>query len=129
LTTPQTILNPRHHEFTPGCFPFLFLVCAFIVQNFCLVFFHIFCRPVAGEKWPQPEISLGAWKRLGNQKSKNRPNLDIGNLMSIQDKTENNISLDRTFRELSNALMITKIQWTVAKIYASYSQWQTGWLK
>jgi len=25
---------------------------------------------LAGDKWPWPEISLGAWKRLGNQRSK-----------------------------------------------------------
>jgi len=25
---------------------------------------------LAGEKWPWPEIALGTWKRLGNQRSR-----------------------------------------------------------
>jgi len=32
--------------------------------------FSLLSLQLAGEKWPWPEISLGAWKRLDNQKSK-----------------------------------------------------------
>jgi len=51
---------------------------------------------LAGEKWPWPEILLGAWKRLGNRRSKNRPTLDIVNSMNIQLEMENKISAKRS---------------------------------
>jgi len=55
-------------------------------------------------------------------RSKNRPFLDVSNSMNIQPETENKISAKRSWQELSNTLLITKFQWMVAKIYASYSR-------
>jgi len=51
--------------------------------------------------------------------------LDVKTLMNIQVKIKNNKPLKMTCKELSNTLLITKIQQMVTKIYASYSQWQT----